>query len=188
MGQHRLLRGRRRRGQKATEVAGQFLGSIQLASQAQRPAVQHDQPRRADQQTVGQVHLPAQQHADILLGQQLLLGQTLHQVGGNIEVAGTQSLLHRLVQQVLSFKPAAGPQMQSDLRFARLSATQQVGEQMVIAEPVPMLVQRHKEHLMRLQEAQDGGTVVAATHRIAKRSAETLLAGGFVQEGLHVRR
>ena len=78
--------------------------------------------------------------------------------------------------------------MQSDLRFARLAAAQQVGEQMVIAEPVAMLVQRHKEHLMRLQEAQDGGTVVAATHRIAKRSAESLLAGGFVQEGLHVRR
>ncbi|MCY1435152.1 hypothetical protein D9M71_512350 [compost metagenome] len=182
------MRGRRRRGQKATEVTGQFLGSIQLAGQAQGPAVQHDQPRRADQQTVGQVHLPTQQHADVLLGQQLLLGQTLHQVGGDIEVAGTQSLLHRLVQQVLSFKPAAGPQMQSDLRFARLSATQQVGEQMVIAEPVPMLVQRHKEHLMRLQEAQDGGTVVAAKHRIAKRSAETLLAGGFVQESLHVCR
>ena len=59
---------------------------------------------------------------------------------------------------------------------------------MVVAEPVPMLVQRHQEHLMRLQEAQDGGTVVAATQRIAKWSAESLLAGGFVQEGLHVCR
>ena len=49
-----------------------------------------------------------------------------------------------------------------------------------------MLVQRHQEHLMRLQEAQDRGTVVAAPQRIAKRGAETLLAGGFVQEGLHV--
>ena len=126
-----------------TIVPGQLLGRVQLARQAQRPAVQHDQPRRADQQAVGQVHLPAQQHADVLFGQQLLLGQALHQVGGDIEVTGAQGLLHRFVQQALAFEPAAGTQLQVGQRLAGLAAAQQVGEQMVIAEPVAMLVQRH---------------------------------------------
>lgn len=39
---------------------------------------------------------------------------------------------------------------------------------------------------MRLQEAQDCRTVVAAPHGIAQRGAKALLAGRIVQKGLHV--
>ncbi|MNJ40210.1 hypothetical protein D3C77_351000 [compost metagenome] len=96
--QHGFLRRRRRCRQEPTQMAGQFFGGIQLPGQAQGPAVQHDQARRADQQAVGQVHLPAQQHTDVLLGQQLLFGKVLHQVGGDIQVPCPQGLLHRLVE------------------------------------------------------------------------------------------
>ncbi|MNG97240.1 hypothetical protein D3C79_563470 [compost metagenome] len=96
--QHRTLGRRRRRWQEATQVTGQLFGGVQLPGQAQGPAVQHNQPWRADQQAIGQVHLPAQQHTDVLLGQQLLFGKVLHQVGGDIQVPCPQGLLHRLVE------------------------------------------------------------------------------------------
>ena len=61
-------------GQETRQLRCQLLGRIQLAGQRQRPAVQHDQARRAGQQAVGQVHLPAQQRGDVLFGQQLFFG------------------------------------------------------------------------------------------------------------------
>ena len=170
LGQHGFLRGGRWRRQEAAEVAGQLLRCIQLACEPQRPAVQHDQTRRADQQAVGQVHLPAQQHADVLLCQQLLFGQVLHQVRRHIQMPGPQRLLHRLVDQALGVKPATGAQVQAGRRQggAFLAAgAQQVGEQMVIAVPVPLLIQRHQEHLMSLQIAQDFCAVMGLADGVA---------------------
>ena len=43
----------------------------------------------------GQVHFPAQQHADVLFGQQLFFGKVLHQVRRYIQVPGTQCLYGR---------------------------------------------------------------------------------------------
>ncbi len=116
----------------------------------------------------------------------MLLGQALHQVGSDIEVAGTQRLLYRLVQQALLFKPATGTQLQTGKWFAGLPAAQQVGEQVMVAEPVAMLVQRHQKHLVRLQETQHSCAVLAATQGVAQRGAEALLAGRVVQERLYV--
>lgn len=188
LGEHRFLRRGRRRGQETAQVGRQFLGGVQLAGKPQGPAVQDNQPGRADQQAVGQIHFPTQQHADILLGEQLLLRQALYQVRRHIEMAGPQGLLHRFVQQALPFEPAAGTQVQSRLGATGLPAAQQVGKQMVIAEPQPMLIQRHQEHLVGLQVAQDLGTVVPLAQGIAQFGAETLLAGGVVEKRLHRRR
>ena len=155
LGQHRLLGRGRWCWQETAEVARKLFGGVQLAGKPQGPAVQHDQPWRADEQAVGQVHFPAQQHADVLFCKQLLLGQALHQVGGHIQVARAQGLLHGLIEQPLPFEPTTRTQVQRHQRLARLTATQQIGEQMVIAEPAPVLVERHQEHLVGLQVAQD---------------------------------
>jgi hypothetical protein len=81
-------------------------------------------------------------------------GQALHQVRRHIEVPGTQCLLHRLIQQ--PWPRTSGRHADAARqRLAGLPAAQQVGEQVVIAEPAPMLVERHQEHLMGLQVAQD---------------------------------
>ena len=164
---------------------------IQLARQAQGPAVQHDEARRTDQQAVGQVHFPAQQHAHVLLGQQLLLGQVLHQVGRHIQMAGAQRLLHRLVNQTLGVEPPTRPQVQAGGRqymAAGASSTQQIGKQMVITVPVPLLVQRYKEHLMGQQVAQDFGAVVGFAHAIAQFTAKALQGRGIEQKGLYFYR
>ncbi|MNO80131.1 hypothetical protein D3C76_713240 [compost metagenome] len=168
--QHRLLRGGRRRRQEAAQVAGQFLGGVQLAGQPQRPAVEHDQARGADQQAIGQVHFPAQQHADVLFGQQLFFGKVLHQVGRNVQMSCPQRLLDRLIEQALGIEPATGAQVQARGRHHRLRAgpgAQQIGKQMVVTIPVAVLVQRHQEHLVGGQEAEDRGAVMGVAHGVA---------------------
>ncbi len=184
LSQHRFLRRGGRRRQKAAQVTGQLLGGIQLTGQPQRPAVQHDQPWRTDQQAVGQVHLPAQQHANVLFGQQLLFREVLHQVGGYVQMPGTQRLLDSLIEQSLAVEPATGAQMQARQRQAGRPATQQVGKQVVVTEPTTALVQRHQKHLMRLQKTQNVGAVMALAQGIAEFTAEPLLTGRIVEERL----
>ena len=55
--------------QKAPQLSQQFFSSIQLTGQRQGPAVEQNQAWRAGQQAIRQVHLPAQQGGDVLLGQ-----------------------------------------------------------------------------------------------------------------------
>ncbi len=172
-------------------MAGQLLSGIELTGQPQRPAVEHDQPRRADQQTVGQVHFPAQQHADVLLGEQLFFGKVLYQICRDIEMPGTQRLLHRFVEQALRIEPAAGAQMQGGVGHHRLGdrpAAQQVREQMVIAVPVTVLVQRHQKHLMGEEKAQDLGAVMGFADGVAELAAKAFLRSGFVEKRLHFGR
>ena len=187
LSQHGFLCGGRRGRQEPAEVAGQFLRGVQLAGQAQGPAVQHDQARGADQQAVGQVHFPAQQHADVLFGQQLFFGQVLHQVRRHVQVTGPQGLLHGFVEQALGIEPAARPQVQAGDGHHGVNGratAQQVGKQMVVAEPVPLLVERHQEHLVGQQVTQDLGTVVGFAHRVAQFAAKALLGRGVVEKGL----
>ncbi|KPW98212.1 Unknown protein sequence [Pseudomonas syringae pv. coryli] len=84
LGEHGFLSGGRGRRQKPAQLIGQLFGGIQLAGQPQRPGVEHDQAGCAGQQVIRQIHLPAQQHADILFGQQLFFGEVLHQIGCHI--------------------------------------------------------------------------------------------------------
>ncbi|MNH06873.1 hypothetical protein D3C79_662520 [compost metagenome] len=101
-------------------------------------------------------------------------------------MSGTQCLLHGFVEQTLGLEPATGTQVQLRRRFRRLTAAQQVGEQVVIAEPAAVLVQRYQEYLVRLQVTEDGGAVMAVAQGVAQGRAETLLTGGVVKKGLHI--
>ncbi|MNX83745.1 hypothetical protein D3C86_1155200 [compost metagenome] len=187
LSEHRLLCGGRRSRQETAQMAGQLFGGIQLASHPQRPAIEHDQPRRADQQAVRQVHFPAQQHADILLGQQLLFGEVLHQVRRDVQVTGAQGLLHGLIEQSLGIEPAAGTQVQAGGRHHRLGSrarAQQIGKQVMVTIPVAVLVQRHQEHLVGEQEAQDFAAVMGVANGIAQFAAKTLLGRRVVEERL----
>ena len=62
------------------------------------------------------------------------------------------------------------------------ATAQQVGKQVVIAIPVTMLIQRHQEYLMRLQETQDLGTVMGFADGIAQLAAKALLRCGVVEK------
>ena len=121
----------------------------------------------------------------------MLLGEVLHQAGRHIRLTGTQGLLDRLVQAPLSAEPATGTQVQTRQRLRQLAGrigTQQIGEQVVVTEPVALLVQRHQKHLMRLQVLEHGGTVMAIAHRIAQFGTEAIEAGGVIEKGLQLGR
>jgi hypothetical protein len=66
-------------------------------------------------------------------------------------------------------------------QFAR---QQQIGEQVVIAEPAALLIQRHQEYLVPLQVLQDCRAVMGIAQGIAEFGAESLEARGLLQEGL----
>ena len=63
---------------------------------------------------------------------------------------------------------------------------EQIGEQVVIAKPVPLFIKRHQKHLIGLQMTDDCGAVMAVTNRIAQLSAEALHAGGVIKELLYL--
>ena len=189
--QQQPLLNRAGRRQEMAQPRGQCLGGIQLTGHGQRPAVQHDQPGREAEQAVGQFQLPAQQHGDVLLAQQLLLGKVLHQFGGDVAAPGAQRLLHGLDRIVLLAVPAAGTQMQAGpghLAGGRRLAAQQVAEQVVVAEPAALVVQRHQEDLVRLEVFENRGAVRLFAQRIAQLGAEALETGSLVEEGLYRRR
>ncbi|MNJ63144.1 hypothetical protein D3C77_590220 [compost metagenome] len=77
-------------------------------------------------------------------------------------------------------EPATGAQVQARQRQAGLAGAQQVGEQVMITEPAPVLVQRHQEHLVCLQVSKDLGTVMAFAQGVTELGAKALLAGGVV--------
>ncbi|CRQ88701.1 hypothetical protein PAERUG_E16_London_17_VIM_2_04_14_03229 [Pseudomonas aeruginosa] len=191
LGQQVALRGLVRRRQETRQLAGQFFRGIQLAGQRQRPAVQQDQARRARQEAVRQVHLPAQQGGDVLLRQQLLFRQVLHQARRHVRLAGAQRLLHRLVEQAMAAEPAAGAQVQGAggrTEVGQGTRQQQVGEQVVVAEPLAVFVQRHEEDLVLLQVVEDRRAVAGLAHGIAELGAEALEARGLGEERLDLGR
>lgn len=65
---------------------------------------------------------------------------------------------------------------------------QEIGEQMVIAEPVPLGIERDQEQVRRLDRAQQGGTVAPSQDGIGERRREAIEDGAFHQEGEDLRR
>jgi len=106
-------------------------------------------------------------------------------------MAGAQRLLHRFIDQALGIEPATRTQVQAGRRqnvTAGAPCAQQIRKKMVITVPMPLVVQWHQKHLVRLQVTQDFGTVVGFTHRVAEFAAKSILRGGVVQKRLHVGR
>ncbi|MNL11434.1 hypothetical protein D3C87_1322700 [compost metagenome] len=56
----------------------------------------------------------------------------------------------------------------------------------MVAIPVAMFVQRHQEHLVGSQKAQDLGTVMGITNSVAQLAAKTFLGRGVIKECLHL--
>ena len=65
---------------------------------------------------------------------------------------------------------------------------QQVGEQIVVAVPRPLLITRYQEQVGLLELSQHDPAVLPAGHRITQRSGQSAQNGGLQQEGLDVSR
>ena len=115
-------------------------------------------------QRLGQSVGPVQQDDDPALSQQagrLLLDQPRRP----LEVLGRQGVADRLVHQPLLLVPPAGPavQLRDAARLLRFQTTAQaLREQVVVAIPAPLLVERRHEQVGAFHPHQDRGAVAVA--------------------------
>ena len=100
---------------------------------------------------------------------------TRDQVGGPVHIPAHQRMADRLVRRSRCPVPAARPLVQ-DRYDAELGpgqlGPQDLGEEMVVTEPLPALVERHQEQVLSLEQLDDRGRVGRAGEGITKRRAE----------------
>ena len=103
------------------------------------------------------------------------LGQRgLDELAGTVEVAGGQGVPDRLVGEAVGLVPGAGaPVQQRHLGrpFGEQPRAQHVGEQVVVAEPGQLVVQRHDEQVGPLEPGKGLAPTVAgrSPRRTARR-------------------
>jgi hypothetical protein len=150
---------------------------VESASMAGELAVGHARPHEA-----GGEHRPPLEQLD---GQRLepaseggLLARLPHrrdgqldEVGSLFEVVARHRVANRLRPLPVLLKPLGSPPMEDpdvDGPFLRQARSQDVGEQVVVAVPVPAVVQRNEEQVRPLQRLQHGLPVFVAGQGVAQ--------------------
>ncbi len=109
----------------------------------------------------------------------------LDEPGGALDIPGGQRKTDRLGRQVVLLAPQACPPAQKrDLagQLGQRMGEEHLGEEVVIAEPVTLSVERDDEQVGALEGLQHGRAAHAAGDGIAERSAQLLENGGLQQE------
>ena len=183
---HVLLLGGGR--QHPAQVLQGQLGRGRALQQAVRPGQGHQQARsladRGGRQPPDQTE-QADHPAMLDLGH----GVPFDQVGGHGDVAGGQRVADRLGHQVVRGEPLGGPPVQPGHPVPLVAlepAAQVVGEQVVVAEPLPLGVQRAQEQIAPLQFLQHRLAVGAPAQRVGQLAAEPVPHAGVEQEGQDV--
>jgi hypothetical protein len=70
--------------------------------------------------------------------------------------------------------------------FAHEAAAQELGEEVVVAVPVPLVVERDDEEVIPLQSLQHLLALIAAGDRIAECTSQVFGDGGFKQKLSHL--
>ena len=108
-----------------------------------------------------------------------------HQGSGHIDVPHCDGVLQRLLGQAVPRAPPGGaaPQDRDQLRLPAAQLGQQhVAEQLVVAVPLPVRVQRHQQQVRPRQIRQGRGGPGRVEHRLAQRPAHPLQHRGPGQE------
>ena len=110
----------------------------------------------------------------------------LHQAGGLIDVSGGHGVLQRVLIHAVARIPCGGASLQhrDQLRTLAFQLRQEhVTEQVVVAVPLPPLVQRHQQQVGPGQIGQRRRGSGPVQHRLAQRPAHPLQHRGPGQEG-----
>lgn len=120
------------------------------------------------------------------------LGQRrLDEVGGSSGVAAADCVPDGVFQQVVVGIPTSGDAVQTRSPIGCLgseSGAQSVREQMVVAVPLPLVVERDEEHVVPVQLFEHLMPVRPSGERIAERTGEPVQDRGGEQELTHVLR
>ncbi len=171
-------------GEPALGIAQPPLHARHLAAGHARQSVAGAEHRPGAHQIVGQLFEPAKQHCE-LASQADGRQHQLDQVSGVGQIAGSQGMPDRGGKIVAALVPGARPPVQNRDSFwlaLMQMRPQDVGEEMVIAIPLPGVIEGDDEQVAALQEAQPVLCIVAAGDGIAQRSAQPVEDAGLQQK------
>ena len=150
-------------GQRRVGVVEPGLDRVEVTGHHQRPAGEDAEDRAPAHHGVRQRPHPGQQQA-VLPGAAQLRQRFLHQVGGAVEVLGGERVPDGVRDEVVRGVPGAGPLVQTRHLVGVLgeqACAQDVGEQVVVAVPGALVVERDEEEVAALEVLQHPGAVGA---------------------------
>lgn len=160
--------------QRALRVVEPGLDRVEVAGCHEHPSVEDAEDRAAADGVVGQCRQPAEQHR-VLPGAPDRRHRQLHEVRRAVELVGGQGVRDGVLGQIVVLVPPAGALVQQRNLLGLLAEharAQHVGEQVVVAVPLPPIVQRDEEEVGALKGHERAAPVVAAGDGVAERPRE----------------
>ena len=173
------------RRQGLLDVPQTFLDAVELVAGHQRSDEADREDRPPPNDSVGQDIEPAADDGLLPVPLQVRDGQ-LDQIGGPLDVPGSQGVPDRRRRLTVLVVPAAGPAMQIGDFLGPLieqAGLQHVREQVVVAVPVAPVVQRDQEQVRAVQLLEGDLAVMSAGHGVAQRAAQPVQQTGAQKKG-----
>ncbi len=192
LGQRARRRDRRWRRRIETGLCGvePRLHPVDVALGEPAPPHVGGEQRSATYDADGQRDQPVTKGAVLAASAHVGQGQ-LDQAGGVFVVAAGDRVPYGIAQQPVVGQPSAGRGVQLADPVGvpgSQTGTQCVGEQMVVAEPAALVVERDDEQVLALEGLQHQLTVGAESQGVAQTAAQLVEHGGVEQEGAYLVR
>ena len=142
------------------------------------------QQRTFEHHLDGQRGQPSAQH-DVATSTPQVRQHSLDEVGRMLRVATRQGVPDRFLGKAVRGIPLAGGPVEERNPLGSLgreSRAKRVGEEVVVAVPVAVVVERDDEHVGAVQRLEQCCTVVAAGEAVAQLAGQLLQDGGLEQE------
>ena len=172
------------------ELAGQpgvGLGLRRLPAEVEGPGLVAGQVAVCTHELVRQLVEPAAQLGQFSARQDVV-GEGPEQPHRRGKVAGRQRVPDRFFLETVGLVPFAGLQVLPALFRGVGLRAQEIGEQLMVAIPVPRLVEPEQEHVGLLQVIELAPAVASPGHGVAQRRAQAIQPRGAPEEVLHCRR
>ena len=187
VGAHWRSSGAGGRGERALGVVEPREGGVEVTARQQQGRGEHAEHGAAPDRVVGQGAQPALHLGLLPVPADLRHGQ-LHEGGGPVDVPRQERVLDGVVGETVLLEPVGGARVQDGRDVGLLgeqAGAQHVAEQLVVAEPLPPVVEGDEEEVVALEGAQHRGRVTTVEDGVAQRPAEPVEHRGVQQELAH---
>ena len=181
---------RRRRVETGLGGVEPRLHPVEVALGEPAPPHEGGEQRPATHDVVGQRDQPVAKGAVLASSAQVGQGE-LDEVGGVLVVAARDRVPYGIGQQPVLGEPSAGRGVQLTDPVGMpggQTGTQRVGEEVVVAVPPALVVERDDEQVLALERLQHRLTVGATGQGVAEAAGHLVEHGGVEQERAHLVR
>ena len=157
---------------------------VEVPGDHQHPAVEDAEHGASPDHVVGERVEPAEDRPVLPVASHRGQRQ-LHQVRRAVEVPGSQCVPDRVLRQVVVLVPVAGAPVQHRDQvgvLAEHAGAEHVGEQVVVAGPLPLVVEGDNEEVGSIETLEHHAAVGPSRDGVAQRSGEPVEDGGVQQE------